>query len=271
MTGVTFVAMRLYGYAGQIDISVFSFSKCLFLCMLAAASGLIDIINASSWWHLLSFLGVKTDWRWALRVYGIAGLGKYIPGNIFHLAGRQAMGMAAGLPARPFINSMMWELGLKVVCGVIFGFLVVPLRWPTFSSWSALILFLLIVGTLFTVSRRLFSPLIARAFLLQIVFLGFSGWVFVWVMSLVASSSVSWSCFPGLGGAYVLAWLAGLLTPGAPAGVGVRELVLLFLLAGQIAPAELLLAVVLGRVVTVFGNLFYFMIATLLLKSGDSG
>ena len=34
-------------------------------------------------------------------------------------------------------------------------------------------------------------------------------------------------CFTG---AYVIAWLAGLVTPGAPAGVGVRELVMYALL-----------------------------------------
>jgi len=45
--------------------------------------------------------------------------------------------------------------------------------------------------------------------------------------------------------------------PGAPAGVGVRELVLLFLLKNVVAEAELLLAVVLGRLVTVMGDLLF--------------
>jgi hypothetical protein len=32
-------------------------------------------------------------------------------------------------------------------------------------------------------------------------------------------------------GSYVIAWLAGFVTPGAPAGIGVREAVLVILLA----------------------------------------
>ena len=62
-----------------------------------------------------------------------------------------------------------------------------------------------------------------------------------------------------LGGAYVLAWLVGLVTPGAPAGVGIRELVLLFVLKGVIPETDLLLAVVMGRVVTIFGDVLYFL------------
>lgn len=67
-----------------------------------------------------------------------------------------------------------------------------------------------------------------------------------------------------LSGVYVLAWLAGLVTPGAPAGVGVRELVLLFLLKGIVAEADLLLAVVLGRVVTVVGDFGFFVFGNLI-------
>jgi uncharacterized membrane protein YeaQ/YmgE (transglycosylase-associated protein family) len=42
-------------------------------------------------------------------------------------------------------------------------------------------------------------------------------------------------------GAYVVAWLAGLLTPGAP--------------------ADLLTAIVLGRIVTVFGDVVFYLLA----------
>jgi uncharacterized membrane protein YbhN (UPF0104 family) len=45
----------------------------------------------------------------------------------------------------------------------------------------------------------------------------------------------------------VIAWLAGLVITGAPAGVGVRELVPLYLLEGYVMETNLLLAVVLGR------------------------
>jgi uncharacterized membrane protein YbhN (UPF0104 family) len=67
-------------------------------------------------------------------------------------------------------------------------------------------------------------------------------------------------------GAYVVAWLAGLVTPGAPAGIGVREIVLLLLLGSSVAEADLLLVVVLGRIVTMVGDILYFITSIMLSK-----
>jgi hypothetical protein len=62
-------------------------------------------------------------------------------------------------------------------------------------------------------------------------------------------------------GAYVVAWLAGLVTPGAPAGVGVREMLLLLFLKGLVSEIDLLLVVLLGRLVSVVGDLLFFLAA----------
>ncbi len=70
----------------------------------------------------------------------------------------------------------------------------------------------------------------------------------------------------GLVGAFVISWLVGLITPGAPAGVGVRELVLLFLLKGVVAEVDLLLAVALGRVITVIGDFLFFLGTTIFYR-----
>jgi uncharacterized membrane protein YbhN (UPF0104 family) len=64
-------------------------------------------------------------------------------------------------------------------------------------------------------------------------------------------------------GAFVVAWLVGLVTPGAPAGVGVRELVLMALLKGLVPEDDLLMAVLLSRVVTVGGDGLFFLVVSL--------
>src|SRR3546814_9620714 len=54
--------------------------------------------------------------------------------------------------------------------------------------------------------------------------------------------------------AFALSWVLGFLAPGAPAGLGAREGIMLLLLHGS-APAEaLLIFVLLARVVTVLGD-----------------
>ncbi|MCY1448795.1 hypothetical protein D9M71_654970 [compost metagenome] len=55
------------------------------------------------------------------------------------------------------------------------------------------------------------------------------------------------------------------MTPGAPAGVGIRELALLLLLGNSVAEADLMLAILLGRIVTIVGDLFFFA-SVLLIK-----
>ena len=60
-------------------------------------------------------------------------------------------------------------------------------------------------------------------------------------------------------GSFVAAWLVGLLTPGAPAGIGVREVFLLAALGHLVAESELLWLTSLARLVTMFGDLVFYL------------
>ena len=62
----------------------------------------------------------------------------------------------------------------------------------------------------------------------------------------------------------MVAWLIGFATPGAPAGIGIRELVLIQMLGSTIVETELILAVLVGRLVTAMGDILYFTIAAVL-------
>lgn len=205
----------------------------------------------------MDFLGVKTEWIWALQAYGRSQLARYVPGNIFHFAGRQALGMAVGFSGWALAKSAVWELGLITGAGALFGLLAIPLYWNEISIQFALALFFCSFALSTFIIWR-WSPFIASAFVYQTAFLIVSGGVFSGTLAMISPGSIMLYWFPAVCGAYIVAWLAGLVTPGAPAGVGVRELVLLFLLKGFVAESDLLLAVVIGRMVTVLGDLLFF-------------
>lgn len=112
---------------------------------------------------------------------------------------------------------------------------------------------------IYIATRQLFSEYVAIAMLLQAVFLLVSGFVFIGVLSLVNDHERLLYFSPAVCGAYVVAWLIGFITPGAPAGVGVREVILLFLLENLTSMEGILLSVVLGRVVNVIGDLLFFV------------
>ena len=268
--GVGFVVIRLNTFAKQIDFARFDAIAWSLIGLLILVYGAANVLLAQAWWHLLAFFNVKVKRGWAVKVYGLSQLAKYVPGNILHLAGRQALGMAAGLPVRALVKSALWELGLIAVAGAHFGFLTLPLLWPDMHVFVSAGVFGTMLVLCFIALGRLLSPSVGAAFIWQIVFLALSGAVFMSILALVAPSFVTFSTFFALCGAYVIAWLAGLVTPGAPAGVGVRELVLLFLIGGQVEETNLLLAIVLGRLVTVGGDFFYFL-AALFIKSRETG
>ena len=57
------------------------------------------------------------------------------------------------------------------------------------------------------------------------------------------------------------AWLAGYLIPGAPAGIGVREIALVSLLGSLYREQDILVAAVAYRMVTTLGDSLFFLVA----------
>lgn len=257
IAGIIFVALRLHDYGAEIDFARFDLTAWSVVAVLALIYGLSNLMLALAWWNLLGQFGACTSRRWAVRAYGISQIAKYVPGNIFHLAGRQAMGMAAGLAGWPLAKSAVWELGLISVAGGLFGLLALPLL-PHMPVMAGAGIFAAALGIVALLLKRYVGPPVARAFGWHAAFLALSGLLFVGLIELLAESGSEGLLVLPVIGAYVLAWLAGLVTPGAPAGLGVRELVLLFLLNGVVGEADLLFAVVLGRVVTVCGDVLFF-------------
>ncbi len=264
--GVVFVALRLASYAGEIDAAGIGPGGYAALFGLAAVYGASNLLLALGWWGLLRCLGVTAARGWALRAYAISQFAKYVPGNIFQFAGRQAIGVAAGFGNKPLAKSTLLELGLLTGCGALFALLAAPLsfRWMGFAPatpflhWLALAAFAGIAFLAALALARFGGRGFQLAALSYFTFLALSGVVFAGCLA-VAGGEAATAQLPAVVGAYVIAWLAGLVTPGAPAGIGVREAVLLVLLGNLAAPPVILLAVVIGRAVTVVGDVGFYL------------
>jgi len=269
--GVVFVFIRLHAYSDQIDLTRFNLTTWLLIAILAALYGAIgNLFLVQAWWQLLAFFEMNVQRSWALKAYGMSQIAKYVPGNVFHLAGRQALGMAVGLPGVALAKSVFWDLALQASTGAFFGILATLLARTQLSVVVAVAILITVSATATAILYRAVAPRVGAAFASQICYLTVSSLVFVGALNAVATSSSSTAVFFPVFAAYVLAWLAGFVTPGAPAGVGVRELVLLFLLKGMLNESDLLLAVVLGRFVTVVGDSLFFAYAYFARSKPDS-
>ena len=104
--------------------------------------------------------------------------------------------------------------------------------------------------------RYPFKPLVG-----QLGYVLLRGVGFVLVLS--AITPLVLSDWPSTVSAFALAWLGGLVVPGAPGGLGVFEAIALGLLQGHFTPAAVLSGVVLYRLVNTVAEALGAMLATL--------
>lgn len=262
---LVFVSINLIQNAEEIDIMSLSSNIIAGLIFLSIIYGLLNLLLAFAWHELLYHLGQRVDRTWVIWAYGISQLAKYVPGNIFQFAGRQAIGIRAGLSNWSLAKSTVWELGTIALMALPFALL--PLSLVFDDSMWLIPSILMFVGCTFIivwVARRFFSTHLSRAALIYTTFLFATSLVFTAIVAITLSLTLTVDGLFAICGGYVVAWLAGLLTPGAPAGIGVREIVLYALLQSIITKPDLLLVISIGRIVTVSGDLLYFFAAVLL-------
>ena len=263
LLAVAFVVLRLRAYAAEIDLSRLTRSTLFALGGLAMLSSLTNVFLARSWWRLLQFVQLDVPLRWAMRAHGVSQLARYVPGGIFQFAGRQAIGVAAGMGGVALGKTVLWEILLLVAGGASLGLFALPLVVPRVPSLAILPILALAVWLV----RKFLGRLRANALVGYMTLLSLSGVVFVAVLALVQVHPLPLSLAPNIAGAFVLGWLAGFVVPGAPAGGGIREAALLFLLGPFVAHGDLLLAIVIGRMVGVLGDALFFAFASLLPRT----
>ena len=259
IAGILFVALKLAQYREQIDLARLGAEDWFVLLLLAIACGLSGLLLALGWRALLQHHGVTIAPAAAIRIYGISQIAKYVPSNVVHLIGRQALAVAESLPAWPVAKSTVWELGVLLCAAALFVPLALPFVAPEWSQWLAALLFVACAMLAVLLVRRTLGTHAATALCAYAGFLGVSSVSFCIVLLLLVPDAALAPYALGVCGAYVLGWVAGFVTPGAPAGVGVREMALYFLLAAFVDQADLLAAVVLARMVSVSGDVLFYL------------
>jgi uncharacterized membrane protein YbhN (UPF0104 family) len=264
VAGTLFVGIRLNDYRAQLDLSQFKTSTWTTIFVFTCVYGIASNLLALAWRELLIFFGTTQSTAWAIRVYGMTQLAKYVPSNVMHFAGRQAMGMAADIGGWALAKSTIWELGLLAFSGSLFSILTLPLLVPSIPSPPMIGGFLFVIFVVAMAIRHLLASSVALAFLWQVIFLIISSVLFVAILYLLYGVQVIAPVqFPLFCGAFIVAWLIGLVTPGAPAGIGVREAVILLLLTPLLPESKLLVALIFSRMVTIGGDVVFFFIASL--------
>lgn len=253
------------------------------LALCAIAYAMLGLVLADAWRRLLIWLGeaqvLAADTR---RIYAQTQLAKYVPGNVAQFAGRQFIGRQAGWTHAGLLLSTVFELVSLVAVSAMLTSIAVAAGayeaievelWQTGASaflFIALVLLALRIGPRILASR--WPETAQRVAMLRVrdlwpvlachtLFFLISGLILAAVAGVAMGVPVPYENWPALVGLFAVAWIVSTLTPGAPSGIGVRELMLVAGLSLFAPTGSAILAATLLRVVTVGGDLLFFALA----------
>lgn len=192
------------------------------LLLLNVASTLLGIYA----WHimLLNYASAPFGYKTSYYYFARTEIAKYLPGNIFHFVGRQALASQIGITQAQMAKISILFSALLLVATVfsstLFAFLSdgIPLYILTLMGLSCMILSIVTVYSYpsFPLKKKVVMNLIlSLSVMLQGVMLG----VILWVQL----DQMPMTLFFETVSIYIISWLVGFVTPGASGGLGVRE------------------------------------------------
>jgi uncharacterized membrane protein YbhN (UPF0104 family) len=255
----------LIDFLGRVDflghIRGLDASKVLTISLLIGVFALANSLIAVGWRWIIKDFGGELSLARANLIFCQSNLLKYVPGNILHIAGQQVLAMRAGVPGLITAKSITMEMILLVVTSASFAanlwlatrytadsFLISAMILPIFFAFVLLIL------------KHLGYPGSAKAALAFCLYHFVGGATFS-SLFFVLGTVPDRTWFFTFSASYIASWILGLITPGAPAGLGVREASLIALLQGSVTDQPALAAaVVLVRGMTITSDGLYFLV-----------
>lgn len=250
----------------------------IILLLLGAAYSLLNIILASAWSivaHAVS--GKKAGLRGLLAVHLKTGIIKYLPGNVFHFAGRHLFSEETGLSQSATLVSnilevctMLSALGFSLAA-VYDGNVVqapfahlsgVSSKYVAMIASSMIFLFGIIIFSIIKRDKLFIRNLLLPAFsslALYMAFFAATSFLFLTLGSSITGKPGAMQEFRTVAGFFCVAWASGFVIPGAPGGLGVREGVLISLLSPIWGDGSAIAAAVLFRLITVAGDMLSFL------------
>ena len=148
--GAYFVVWRMWGHASDVLAKSASPLVWLGVVALSVVYALTGLQLAWAWWMALGGLGEsRLSWRKTWRLYARTQIAKYLPGNVFHLAGRHIAAREEGVKDTLLVMAAGLEMGMLMFSAGALGLLALDHLLSFFGRvpWLA-ILVLLSAGAL---------------------------------------------------------------------------------------------------------------------------
>ncbi|RLA39330.1 MAG: hypothetical protein DRR42_27380 [Gammaproteobacteria bacterium] len=298
--GMLFALLAIIWFGDQLlehlaKFPTASVSALVFVCLAILFYSVPAIVSGVAWCYLLQATGERQLQMW--RVVSIACLsqiGKYAPGNVAHHVGRVVLAKRYGLGMTNTLFTMFMEtVWVIVIAGLLALVAIVSVGGRVFAEvphlpqWWVLGGLVVIAMLAPVLGHRLFERgalwwasrkgitiqsvqmpplstfwLVGLLYIINYLILGL-------ILQLIATQvfDVIAGDFLLFSGIFAVAWIVGFITPGAPAGLGVREVVLVAALTPICGNENAIGIAAVLRVVTVLGDGLVFLIGLGLAKS----
>jgi len=284
LASLGFVLAALFQHGRQLLQFRIDLQGWLWLVLGVGVSLLSLVVNGAAWGVLMRWLGLRPRWEETVSLFIATNLRKFLPGGIWHLAGRiQALkGEQSPLPAPIGTTQALITVLLEPLLAAV-----AALALVTLGGWQGGLGALTLLP-LMLLQPRWLGPLLARQERRKALELGlgdelagerlagvpsapalpgFPWWPLLAELGFVLLRFAAFACclwafdlqlaidWPTWLAGFALAWTAGLVVPGAPGGLGVFEAVLLLRLGGTLPEASLLAVALSYRLMVTLADL----------------
>lgn len=271
------------------------FNTYLYFISALCLSLLPILLGAFSWHLLLGYTQETIPIKHSIFIFSTSQFGKYLPGNFSHHIGRVAIARSYGLKMSSVIYTMVIEFYLSLISSFILAIIslifideqspsIIPFYIPKLIRLiiGCSIIFIFIIFCIWLFRNKLNLPNKnmpeLRFFSTQNKFVYLNN-ILLYVLSFFSIGIVINILAVGIFNApqiniflltsiFSIAWLSGFVTPGAPAGFGVRETVLVTLLEPLYGSGIAIGISAFLRIITTSSDGLSFSIALAFKKSG---
>ncbi len=263
--------------------SIFLLLLTLFIISIISIISLI--ISSFSWKYILEFLSQKKiKTKEIINVYLKSNISKYLPGNVMQFAARNFLGkkfdwdqkQIAYSSVIEIILSTLFTLFVLIVFFILNGkadlyrlsYIINYNYTYLFFSLSVLIIIGLLIWSIkkktiliFKTNYKEIKKLLIKCFFVYILNFIISSSVIIVTFYFFTNISLSISNIIAITEASILAYFIGFIAIGSPAGIGVRESIMIILLLPICNPASILIPLAILRLTGIIGDvLAYFII-----------
>jgi len=232
--------------------------------LACVAASLANLMLVAGWWALLRAQGERVDLRFCLSSYGRSQIAKYLPGGVLQYAGRHLL--SPGLDQRRVLIASVVEAASLVTLAGGIG-LVTKTLLPSLHAGLVVAGLSAAAAAACLVLRRLRFRLrwMLVAVACNLSYLLLQGASLYALVNAQAPATAFNALF--VVGLAAVAWAAGFVVVGAPAGLGVREAVLLGFLSGHLVAEASLAVVAVFRIAALVGDAALFLLASAIRRA----